>query len=115
DKDANGQPVLDTEHVVSPGVPGQDLRLTIDAGLQLAMEQEVMGAQIADRADSVSAIVLDPYTGEVYGEATYPAFDGNDYATTATEDPSRFIDPVVSEVYEPGSVFKMLTVLTALE
>jgi cell division protein FtsI/penicillin-binding protein 2 len=115
DKDANGQPLLDTQRVVEAGSPGQDLRLTIDAGLQLAMEQEVMAAQIADHADSVSAIALDPYTGEIYGEATYPAFDGNDYSATATDDPSRFIDPVISEVYEPGSVFKMLTVLTALE
>ncbi|HKB27419.1 MAG TPA: hypothetical protein VKC59_00160, partial [Candidatus Limnocylindrales bacterium] len=66
DKDANGQPLLDTERVVVAGVPGQDLRLTIDSGLQLAMEQEVMAADIADHADSVSAVVLDPYTGEVY-------------------------------------------------
>jgi cell division protein FtsI/penicillin-binding protein 2 len=115
DKDANGQPILDTEHVIEAGVPGQDLRLTIDAGLQLAMEQEVMAADIADHADSVSAIVMDPYTGEIYGEATYPSFDGNDYSATATADPGRFIDPAISEVYEPGSVFKMLTVLTALE
>ena len=115
DKDANGQPLLDTERVVTAGAPGQDLRLTIDAGLQLAIEQEVMAAQIADHADSVSAVVLDPYTGEVYGEATYPSFDGNTYSTTATADPGRFIDPVISQVYEPGSVFKMLTILTALE
>jgi cell division protein FtsI/penicillin-binding protein 2 len=115
DKDANGQPLLDTQRVIEAGAPGQDLRLTIDAGLQLAMEQEVMAAQIADHADSVSAIVMDPYTGEIYGEATYPSFDGNDYSATATDDPGRFIDPVISQVYEPGSVFKMLTVLTALE
>jgi cell division protein FtsI/penicillin-binding protein 2 len=115
DKDANGQAIGDTQHVVEAGIPGQDLRLTIDAGLQLAMEQEVMAAKIADHADSVSAVVMDPYTGEIYGEASYPGFDGNDYAATASVDPGRFIDPVVSDVYEPGSVFKMLTVLTALE
>jgi cell division protein FtsI (penicillin-binding protein 3) len=115
DKDANGQPLVDTEHVIEAGAPGQDLRLTIDAGLQLAMEQEVMAADIADHADSVSAIVMDPYTGEIYGEATYPSFDGNDYSATASDDPGRFVDPVVSAVYEPGSVFKMLTVLTALQ
>ena len=115
DKDANGQAIVDTEHVVEAGAPGLDLRLTIDAGLQLAIEQEVMAAQIADHADSVSAVVMDPYTGEIYGEASYPAFDGNDYAATASDDPSRFVDPVISQVYEPGSVFKMLTVLTALE
>jgi len=115
DKDANGQPIMDTEHVVQAGAPGQDLRLTIDASLQLAMEQEVMAAKIADRADSVSAVVLDPYTGEIYGEATYPGFDGNDYAATASDDPSIFMDPVISSVYEPGSVFKMLTVIAGLE
>jgi cell division protein FtsI/penicillin-binding protein 2 len=115
DKDANGQAIIDTEHVVEAGSPGQDLRLTIDAGLQLAMEQEVMAAKIADHAESASAIVMDPYTGEIYGEATYPSFDGNDYAATASDDPGRFIDPVIAQVYEPGSVFKMLTVLTALE
>jgi cell division protein FtsI (penicillin-binding protein 3) len=115
DKDATGKPLADTEHTVDPGVPGNDIRLTIDAGLQLAVEQEVMAARIANGAKAVSAVVLDPWTGEVYAEATYPSYDANDYATIATDDPSRFLDPVVSEVYEPGSVFKMLTVLAALE
>jgi cell division protein FtsI (penicillin-binding protein 3) len=115
DKDATGKPLADTEHTVDPGVPGKDIRLTIDAGLQLAVEQEVMAARIANGAKAVSAVVLDPWTGEVYAEATYPSYDANDYATIATDDPSRFLDPVVSEVYEPGSVFKMLTVLAALE
>jgi len=103
DKDANGLPIADTQRVAQPGVPGEDLRLTIDSGLQLAMEQEVMAVKIADGAASVSAVVLDPYTGEVYGEATYPGYDANDYAATATLDPRRFIDPVISDVYEPGS------------
>ena len=96
-------------------MPGEDIRLTIDAGLQLALEQEVMAARIANGAQAVSAVVLDPWTGEIYAEATYPSYDANDYATIATEDPSRFLDPVVSGVYEPGSVFKMMTVLAALE
>jgi cell division protein FtsI (penicillin-binding protein 3) len=115
DKDANGMPIADTQTIVQAGVPGDDLRLTIDSGLQLEMEQEVMAVKIADGAASVSAVVLDPYTGEVYGEATYPGYDANTYAATASVDPRRFIDPVISDVYEPGSVFKMLTVIAALE
>ena len=115
DRDASGKPLAETERTVEPGVPGKDLRLTIDAGLQLAVEQEVMAARIANGAKAVSAVVLDPWTGEIYAEATYPSYDANDYATIATEDASRFLDPVVSEVYEPGSVFKMLTVLAGLE
>ena len=115
DRDAAGRPVLERANVTETGVPGTDLRLTIDAGLQLRVEQELLAAWIADRAKRVSAVVLDPYTGEVYAEATYPSYDANDYKKIAATDPSRFIDPVVSSVYEPGSVFKMMTAAAALE
>ena len=115
DRDSNGKPVLETERTVEPGVPGRDIRLTIDAGLQLAIEQEVMSARIANDAKSVSAVVMDPWTGEIYAEASYPSYDANRYPAIASEDPSLFVDPVVSHVYEPGSVFKMLTVLAGLE
>jgi cell division protein FtsI/penicillin-binding protein 2 len=115
DRDSNGQPMLETERTVEPGVPGEDIRLTIDAGLQLAVEQEVMAARIANHSKSVSAVVMDPWTGEIYADASYPSYDANDYATIANDDPSVFVDPNVSHVYEPGSVFKMLTVLAGLE
>jgi cell division protein FtsI (penicillin-binding protein 3) len=115
DQDASGVAIPETERTVEPGVPGEDVRLTIDAGLQLELEQEVMAARIANGAASVSAVVLDPWTGEVYAEATYPSYDANQYNAVATADPGRFQDPVVSQVYEPGSVFKMLTVLAGLE
>jgi cell division protein FtsI (penicillin-binding protein 3) len=114
-RDASGQPIIDEATVSQPGVPGQDLRLTIDAGLQLKVEQELLAAWVADRAKRVSAVVMDPYTGEIYGMATYPSYDANDYKAIAASDPGRFIDPVVSTVYEPGSVFKMMTAAAALE
>ena len=79
------------------------------------MEQELLAAWIADRAKRVSAVVMDPYTGEVYAMASYPSFDANDYKAIAATDPSRFIDPIVASVYEPGSVFKMMTAAAALE
>jgi cell division protein FtsI/penicillin-binding protein 2 len=115
DRDVNGQPIAETERTVSSGTPGADVRLTIDASLQLALEQEVMAVRIADRADEVSVVVLDPWSGEVYAEASYPSYNADDYQATANEDASRFLDPVVSQVYEPGSVFKMLTTVAALE
>ena len=115
DRDANGKPVIETQHTVDAGTPGADLSLTIDASLQLALEQEVMSAWVADRARSVSAVIIDPYSGEIMAEATYPSYDANDYAAIASLDPGRFVDPVVSDVYEPGSVFKMLTVIAGLE
>ncbi|MBI2777553.1 MAG: penicillin-binding protein 2 [Chloroflexi bacterium] len=115
DRDANGQAIAETQRIVDAGTPGADLNLTIDAGLQLALEQEVIQAWVADRARSVSAVILDPYTGEVLAEATFPSYDANDYGAIAKTDPGRFVDPVISEVYEPGSVFKMLTVVAGLE
>jgi cell division protein FtsI/penicillin-binding protein 2 len=113
-RDASGQPVLDDAAVTQTGQPGVDLRLTIDAGLQLRVEQELLAAWVADRAKRASAVVMDPYTGEVYALATYPSYDGNDYQAIAASDPGRFVDPVVSSVYEPGSVFKMMTAAAAL-
>ena len=113
--DVASRTIPDTAVVEDPGAPGEDLRLTIDAGLQLAVEQEILGAWSADQAKSVSAIVMDPYTGEILAEASYPSYDGNQYASIAARNPSRFIDPIVSSVYEPGSVFKMLTAIAAME
>ena len=114
-KDVNARAIPETATVAEPGVPGTDVRLTIDAGLQLAVEQELLATWIADHAASASAVVMDPYTGEIYAEASYPSYDANDYRQVAAKDPSSFVDPIVSKVYEPGSVFKMLTAVAALE
>jgi cell division protein FtsI/penicillin-binding protein 2 len=114
-RDITARAIPDTIVVDDPGTAGVDLRLTIDAGLQLALEQELLAAWAADQAQSVSAVVMDPYNGEVLAEASYPSYDANDYRAIAASDPGRFIDPVVSSVYEPGSVFKMLTAIAGLE
>jgi len=114
-RDSNGRIRPETTETTQTGVAGEDLRLTIDASLQLAVEQELLAAWVADKAKSVSAVVMDPYTGEIYAQATYPSYDANHYRAVAAADPSRFIDPIVSHVYEPGSVFKMMTAAVALE
>src|SRR3954447_7133862 len=114
-RDATGRAMLDDATVVQAGALGEDLRLTIDAGLQLSVEQELLAAYIADGAKSVSAVVMDPYTGEVYAEASYPSYDANAYQAVAARTPGRFVDPLVSTVYEPGSVFKFMTATAALE
>jgi cell division protein FtsI/penicillin-binding protein 2 len=58
---------------------------------------------------------MDPYTGEIYAEATYPSYNANNYRSIAAGTPSKFIDPLISQVYEPGSVFKMMTAIAGLE
>jgi len=113
-QDGAGNLIPDTSTVISQGYAGQDLELTIDASLQMAVEQELLAAWIADRAKRVSAVVMDPYNGEVYAYASYPSYNENDYQAIANTDPGRFVDPIVSTVYEPGSVFKMLTAVAAI-
>jgi cell division protein FtsI (penicillin-binding protein 3) len=115
ERDASGHPNLEQAATLEAGSPGVDLTLTIDASLQLAVEREVYAAWVADRAKSVSAVVLDPATGEILAQATYPSYDANAYGAVAATSPERFLDPVVASVYEPGSVFKMVTAAAVLE
>ena len=57
---------------------------------------------------------MDPYSGEIYAYGSYPSYDANDYQAVGATEPGRFVDPLVSTVYEPGSVFKMMTATAAL-
>jgi len=105
----------DPTDVREPGTPGQDLRITIDAGLQLQLEKELHAAWVADRAKSVSAVVMDAATGEIVAWATVPGYDANDFRAVAEADPSRFVDPIVAQIYEPGSVMKTFVAAAAFQ
>ncbi|MFM9129032.1 MAG: peptidoglycan D,D-transpeptidase FtsI family protein [Candidatus Limnocylindrus sp.] len=109
---ATGQ--LETTQVTA-GRTSANLQLCIDATLQTLVEQEVTTAGIADDAESVSAIVMDPYTGAIISSASWPSYDANNFGVTAARDPSRFINPATTSVYEPGSVMKSITSVAALE
>ncbi|MFN8519086.1 MAG: penicillin-binding protein 2 [Chloroflexota bacterium] len=115
-RDRFSRPLESSELVLDPGVDGKDVRLTIDASLQLQLEKELYLAWNADRAQRVSGLVMDPATGEVLAWASVPGYDANDISgVVAAERQDLFQDPIVSQVYEPGSVMKMLTATAALE
>ncbi len=95
--------------------PGVDLVLTIDRDVQMIVEDELAGALETTGAESGSIIVMNPRTGEVLAMAGAPGFDPNTYTDTAGTDPDRFVNPAVSELYEPGSVFKIITLAAALD
>lgn len=97
------------------GGPGSDLTLTIDASLQLRLERELYAAWVADGAKRVSAVVLDPGSGEVLAWASVPGYDANQFASVAADRPELLVDPIATSVYEPGSVMKMMTAAAALE
>lgn len=95
-----------------PPVPGSDLFLSIDRTIQQMVEDEL--AQAIDRygAEKGTVIILQPKTGAILALANWPTYNPNDFS--ATED-NRFINPAVSEPYEPGSVFKAITMVSALD
>ena len=101
--------------IVSEAREGVDLQLSIDAGLQTLVEQEIAAAGVANQAESVSVVVMDPYSGDILSSASWPSYDANRYGVVAARDPSRFVDPAVSSVYEPGSVMKAITSVAGLE
>ncbi|MEO6350345.1 MAG: penicillin-binding protein 2 [Candidatus Limnocylindrales bacterium] len=94
---------------------GGQVRLTIDASLQLRLEKELYAAWVANHAPRVTGLVMDPDTGAILAWASVPGYDANEYALAADRAPELFADPIASQVYEPGSVMKMLTAAAALE
>jgi cell division protein FtsI (penicillin-binding protein 3) len=93
---------------------GTGLTLTIDERMQYVAERELEAGVIAKHARSGSAIVMDPYTGEVLALANYPTYDPNKPPKQGDDPLSRF-DLGVSVPFEPGSIFKVVTLSAALE
>lgn len=107
--------VASTAGATTAATEGGSVQLTIDASLQLRLEKELYAAWVADRATRVTGVVIDPDTGAILAWASVPGYDANDFAAVAETSPELFTDPVYSQVYEPGSVMKMLTAAAALE
>ncbi len=98
----------------SEPVAGQDLTLTIDERIQFAAERDLKDAVEAHRCTSGSVVVMDPQTGEVLALASYPAFDPSKPPEPWMDGTERF-NHAVSVPFEPGSVFKVITLAAALE
>jgi cell division protein FtsI (penicillin-binding protein 3) len=91
---------------------GRHVYLTLDHGIQANAEQVLAQTVKRWQARAATAIVLDPRTGEILAMAVAPGFDANRFATTR---PDRQRNRAVSDTYEPGSTFKLITVAAALE
>ena len=91
---------------------GKDLMLTIDSQLQFFTEQALAEGVSRIGADSGQAIVMETQTGNIVAWADYPTYDANHYANT---DPALFRDSIVSGLYEPGSVMKVVTLSGGLD
>jgi penicillin-binding protein 2 len=123
ERDAAGRAVkvLDT---VSEPVPGKNLMLTIDAHMQrVATDSLLWGLQTAGVKQGVT-IVMNPQTGEILAMVSLPAYDSDKFATgiSAPDYAAYLADPAkplrnhaIADIYPPGSTFKLVTGLAALQ
>lgn len=93
---------------------GEPVRLTIDNGVQAAIEAELSAAAAEHDAAGGAAILMDAQTGEVRAMASWPPFDPNRSLDIPMDDASR-LNRATGAVYELGSIFKPFTVAAAIE
>jgi len=107
---ANREIVLGT-HTHQDPINGSDLVLSLDANIQYAAEQALAEGVQRDNAESGSVLIMDPSTGGIVAWADYPSYSANNFNHT---DPALFKDNVLSYLYEPGSVMKVVTLSGAI-
>jgi cell division protein FtsI (penicillin-binding protein 3) len=110
-RDAGGH-IVENVDLVEPATPGRDLTLSIDRRIQYLTYRELKRQLSESGAASGSAVVLDVATGEVLAMANLPSFNPNAVAAQSG-DAQR--NRAVTDLFEPGSTMKPLTVATALE
>ncbi|MFN3928463.1 MAG: peptidoglycan D,D-transpeptidase FtsI family protein [Thermoflexus sp.] len=109
--DAEGRPLPVREEALAQPEPGGEVVLTIDRTIQAIVAEELARGLQESGAQRGDVVVLHPRTGEILAMVSLPAFDPN--RPEALERNAR--NPVVQDLYEPGSVFKILTMAAALE
>jgi cell division protein FtsI/penicillin-binding protein 2 len=91
---------------------GVDLYLTLDRNIQAMVEEALARGMTTTESKSGVVIVMDPRTGAILAMAVQPTFDPNKREEAV---PGMYVNPAVSEPYEPGSVFKVFTIASALD
>jgi cell division protein FtsI (penicillin-binding protein 3) len=92
---------------------GADLILTIDRDVQYFVESELAAAIASTGATGGTIIVMDPRTGDILGMASWPTFDPN--AISEITNQQLLNNPAISSTWEPGSIFKVITVAAGIE
>ena len=109
-RDALGQAVNTIQH--RPARDGRDVFLTLDSHIQANAEQVLQQTVNEWHAKDATAIVIDPKTGAILALAQEPGYNANAYPTATAH--NLTVDHAVNDVFEPGSVFKVVTIGGAL-
>jgi cell division protein FtsI (penicillin-binding protein 3) len=109
---SGGHPIPSGIDESTPATDGDTVTLSLDQDLQYVTEQRLAEACSDGATNRASAVVLDVHTGKVVSMASCPGYDPGNYSKT---DPALLGNPLVSDVFEPGSVMKAVTLSAALE
>jgi len=96
-----------------PEIKGNDIILTIDEGLQHIVEKHLEEAIKRWNASSATAIMMNPFTGEILAMANRPTYDPNNL--NSVKNIAHMRNMAITDLYEPGSTFKIVTATAALE
>ena len=112
EQDPDGRWIPQAGREATPPVPGEDLVLTIDKELQFVAQRALADAVKRNGAKGGTVLVMDPSTGEILALADYPWFDPNTYDGAHPEITRA---KAITDVFEPGSVNKVITASAAVE
>ena len=123
ERDASGRQLKVIETIREP-IAGTNLMLTIDADVQrLATKALTWGMEVADVSQGVT-VVMNPQTGEILAMVSLPAYDNNkfaggisadDYGVYLTDEDRPLRNHAISDIYPPGSTYKLVTGIAAME
>lgn len=111
ERDRTGREIVAYRGIERPARDGMTVQLTIDMGLQAIVENELDIACQRLNPNMMTAVFLDPRTGEILAMATRPAFDPNNPGDAPVETTKN---RAVIEMFEPGSTFKLVVIAAAL-
>ena len=110
--DGYGNPLATSAQRQTPASPGANVTLTLDATIQYWAEQGLAQAVASTQSDGGTVIVEDPKTGAILAMASLPSFDPNTYGSSPL---ASFVNPAVSDTYDPGSVMKAITMAAGIQ
>ena len=109
---ASGVAIPGSASVVEEPVPGSPVQITIDRDIQYVAQRALANEVMATGAESGSIVVMDPRTGDILALAAVPTFDPND---PGAADEANRGNRAITDVFEPGSTSKVITVAAVLE
>ena len=112
ESDASGIPILLGETRETLAIEGVDLLTNIDKAIQLIVEKGLKEGIERYGASAGTVIVMNPASGGIVASASYPSYDPKNYTDYSDE---VFKDPAISAGFEPGSVFKVVIMASALD